>query len=143
MAAGERTLILAEGFSADPHYGKTMRGVLRYRRPDIVAILDSTRTDESHDGVPLVGDVEAARGYEPEVALVGVATQGGRFPPAWGKAGALVGGWDPFRRACPRGASDEETQSNEEVPVGLTRAVLRAGNPSGHRLVLAIPLQSC
>ena len=46
MAAGERTLILAEGFSGDPHYGKTMRGVLRYRREDVVAILDSTRADE-------------------------------------------------------------------------------------------------
>ena len=83
MAAGERTLILAEGFSADPHYGKTMRGVLRYRREDVVAILDSTRAGESQDGVPIVGDVESARSYEPQVALVGVATQGGRFPPAW------------------------------------------------------------
>ena len=38
-----RYLILAEGFSGDVHYGKTMRGVLRYRRDDVVAILDSTR----------------------------------------------------------------------------------------------------
>jgi hypothetical protein len=38
-----RYLLLAEGFSADPHYGKTARGVLRYRRDDVVAILDSTR----------------------------------------------------------------------------------------------------
>jgi len=83
LAAGERTLILAEGFSADPHYGKTMRGVLRYRREDVVAILDSTRADDDHDGVPIVADVESARAYTPEVALVGVATQGGRFPPAW------------------------------------------------------------
>jgi hypothetical protein len=36
LAAGERTLILAEGFSADTHYGKTMHGVLRYRRADVV-----------------------------------------------------------------------------------------------------------
>ena len=36
-------LILAEGFSGDPHYGKTMRGVLRYRREDVVAVLDSAR----------------------------------------------------------------------------------------------------
>ena len=43
MAAGERTLILAEGFSGDAHYGKTMRGVLRYRGEDVVAVLDSTR----------------------------------------------------------------------------------------------------
>jgi uncharacterized NAD-dependent epimerase/dehydratase family protein len=83
LAAGEQTLILAEGFSADHHYGKTMRGVLRYRRDDVVAILDSERVGETEDGVPIVGDVAAAMAYEPVVALVGVATQGGRFPPAW------------------------------------------------------------
>jgi uncharacterized NAD-dependent epimerase/dehydratase family protein len=78
-----RVLILAEGFSADTHYGKTMRGVLRYRREDVVAILDSSRAGESHDGLPVVGTVEEALAYEPSTALVGVATQGGRFPPAW------------------------------------------------------------
>ena len=83
MAAGERTLILAEGFSADAHHGKTMRGVLRYRGEDVVAIVDSERAGESESGVPIVAGVEAALAYEPHVALVGVATQGGRFPPAW------------------------------------------------------------
>lgn len=80
---GEPTLVLAEGFSADPHYGKTLRGVVRYRRDDMVAILDSTRVGELHDGVPIVGSVEDALPLGPRVALVGVATQGGRFPPAW------------------------------------------------------------
>ena len=42
-----RYLLLAEGFSDNPLYGKTMRGVLRYRREDVVAILDSTRRDEA------------------------------------------------------------------------------------------------
>jgi uncharacterized NAD-dependent epimerase/dehydratase family protein len=83
LAAGERTLILAEGFSADHHYGKTMHGVLRYRRDDVVAILDSARAGAREDGVPIVADVESARAFAPQVALVGVATQGGRFPPAW------------------------------------------------------------
>jgi uncharacterized NAD-dependent epimerase/dehydratase family protein len=78
-----RYLILAEGFSDDPHYGKTMRGVLRYRRDDVAAILDSTRAGESQDGVPIVGRIENALPLEPDTALVGVATQGGRFPPAW------------------------------------------------------------
>jgi uncharacterized NAD-dependent epimerase/dehydratase family protein len=78
-----RLLILAEGFSGDPHYGKTMRGVLRYRREDVAVILDSTRAGEAHDGVPIVATVEEAQPFEPNVALVGVATQGGRFPPAW------------------------------------------------------------
>ena len=83
MAAGERTLVLAEGFSGDAHYGKTLRGVLRYRREDVVVILDSTRVGEEESGVPIVGDVPSALDYVPAVALVGVATQGGRFPPAW------------------------------------------------------------
>jgi D-glutamate N-acetyltransferase len=77
-------LILAEGFSADPHYGKTARGVLRYRRADVVAILDSTRErGAADDGVPVVQSVDEAMQYGPSTALVGVATQGGRFPPEW------------------------------------------------------------
>jgi len=78
-----RYLLLAEGFSGDPHYGKTMRGVLRYRRDDVVAILDSTRAGEAEDGVPVVGNVEDSLELGPTTALVGVATQGGRFPPEW------------------------------------------------------------
>ncbi len=80
-----RLLILGEGFSHDPHYGKTMRGIVRYGPDPVVAILDSTRAGAAHDGVPIVGEVNAALPYDPEVALVGVATQGGRFPPAWRK----------------------------------------------------------
>jgi uncharacterized NAD-dependent epimerase/dehydratase family protein len=83
LAAGEPTLILAEGFSGDPHHGKTMRGVLRYRGEDVVAIVDSERAGESEAGVPIVGTVAEGLSYGPTVALVGVATQGGRFPPAW------------------------------------------------------------
>ena len=78
-----RYLLLAEGFSGDPHYGKTMRGVLRYRRDDVAAILDSTRAGEIEEGVAVVGSVEDALPLGPTTALVGVATQGGRFPPEW------------------------------------------------------------
>ena len=51
-------LILAEGYSHDPHYGKTMYGVLRYRREDVVAILDTKRGGETQDGVPIVATVD-------------------------------------------------------------------------------------
>jgi uncharacterized NAD-dependent epimerase/dehydratase family protein len=78
-----RLLILAEGYSADAHHGKTMRGVLRYGQDDVVAILDSERAGERHEGVPIVAAVEEALPLRPTVALVGVATTGGRFPPAW------------------------------------------------------------
>ncbi len=76
-------MILAEGYSADPHYGKTMNGVLRYRGQDVVAVLDSERAGETRHGVPVVGTVTDALGFAPTAALVGVATQGGRFPGAW------------------------------------------------------------
>jgi uncharacterized NAD-dependent epimerase/dehydratase family protein len=78
-----RLLLLAEGFSGDPHFGKTALGVLRYRRADVVAILDSERAGVLMDGVPVVGSVNDALCFNPTTALVGVATQGGRFPPAW------------------------------------------------------------
>jgi uncharacterized NAD-dependent epimerase/dehydratase family protein len=78
-----RLLILAEGFSDDPHHGKTLRGVLRYRPEEVLAVLDSRRAGETEGGAPVVGDVAAAMRFRPTTALVGVATQGGRFPPAW------------------------------------------------------------
>ncbi len=79
----KRYLILAEGRSGDPHYGKTARGVIRYAPDPTVAILDSTRAGETQDGIPIVAAVDDALDLGPTTALVGVATQGGRFPPAW------------------------------------------------------------
>jgi uncharacterized NAD-dependent epimerase/dehydratase family protein len=79
----KRYLILAEGRSDDPHYGKTARGVLKYGAERVVAILDSTRAGETYDGIPVVASVNDALCFNPTTALVGVATAGGRFPPAW------------------------------------------------------------
>ena len=79
----KRYLILAEGRSGDPHYGKTARGVIRYAPDPAVAVVDSMRPGETLDGVPIFATVREALRLEPTTALVGVATQGGRFPPAW------------------------------------------------------------
>ena len=79
----KRYLILAEEFSQDPHYGKTLRGVLRYRRESVVAILDTSHAGEAMDGVPVVASVDEALPFAPDTALVGVVTQGGRFPADW------------------------------------------------------------
>jgi uncharacterized NAD-dependent epimerase/dehydratase family protein len=79
----KRYLILAEGRSGDPHYGKTARGVIRYAPDPAVAVVDSTRPGEYLDGVPVFATVPEALRLEPTTAIVGVATQGGRFPPAW------------------------------------------------------------
>jgi uncharacterized NAD-dependent epimerase/dehydratase family protein len=81
--SAKRYLVLAEGKSGDEHYGKTMRGLVHYGPHPVVAILDSTRAGESYEGIPIVATVEEALPLEPTTAAVGVATQGGRFPPAW------------------------------------------------------------
>ena len=83
MASGKKYLVLAEGNSGDSHYGKTMRGIVHYAPDPVVAILDSERAGETYREIPIVGSVEEALDYRPTVATVGVATQGGRFPPAW------------------------------------------------------------
>src|ERR687896_552022 len=117
----KRYLILAEGFSGDPHYGKTTHGLVRYRRDDIVAILDSTRAGETMDGLPVVATVNDALCFNPNTALVGVATQGGRFPPAWrdllrsaisrrGGAGSARSSCRPARRGSrSRGGASRST----------------------------------
>jgi uncharacterized NAD-dependent epimerase/dehydratase family protein len=79
----KKYLILAEEFSHDPHYAKTAHGVMRYRRESVVAMLDTKRAGETEDGVPIVGSVNDALCFNPNTALVGVVTQGGRFPGDW------------------------------------------------------------
>ena len=60
-----------------------MRGIVAYAPDPVVAILDSERAGETYRELPIVATVEEALAYEPTTATVGVATQGGRFPPAW------------------------------------------------------------
>ena len=79
----KRYLALAEGYSADDHYGKTTYGVIRYGSEPVVVVLDSERVGETVEGVPVVGTVADALAYEPTTALVGVAVAGGRLPPVW------------------------------------------------------------
>ena len=83
MTKARRILILGEGLSHDPQYGKTMRGIIRYGPDPVVAILDSARAGEMQDGIPVVETVNDSLCFDATVAVVGVATQGGRFPPAW------------------------------------------------------------
>jgi uncharacterized NAD-dependent epimerase/dehydratase family protein len=83
VSGPRKLLILAEGYSGDSHYGKTARGVMRYRPEQVAALLDSERAGETQDGVPIVGTVDDALRFGPTTAHVGVATAGGRFPPAW------------------------------------------------------------
>jgi uncharacterized NAD-dependent epimerase/dehydratase family protein len=78
-----RYLILAEGHSTDSHHGKTMRGVIRYAPDPTVAILDSERAGQLHEGIPVVARVADSLCFGPTAALVGVAPTGGVLPPEW------------------------------------------------------------
>jgi uncharacterized NAD-dependent epimerase/dehydratase family protein len=98
-------LLLAEGHSDDAHYGKTALGVLRYAREDVVAVLDSARAGTTIDGVPVVATVGEALAHDPSTALVGVATAGGRFPPAW----------QALLRACAAAGLDLESGLHERL----------------------------
>jgi uncharacterized NAD-dependent epimerase/dehydratase family protein len=60
-----------------------MRGIVHYAPDPVAAILDSERAGESYREIPIVASVDEALAYGPTTATVGVATQGGRFPPAW------------------------------------------------------------
>jgi uncharacterized NAD-dependent epimerase/dehydratase family protein len=78
-----RLLILAEGHSADPHHGKTARGVLRYGQDPVAAILDSERAGAREGDVPVVATVAEGVERGATVAMVGIAPTGGRLSAAW------------------------------------------------------------
>lgn len=82
---GRRTILLAEGdFSI---FGaKTAVSYLRYRIDDVVAVVDSTcRHSSVHDvlgfggEIPVVSSVREALELRPEVAVLGLAPQGGQL----------------------------------------------------------------
>jgi uncharacterized NAD-dependent epimerase/dehydratase family protein len=56
---------------------------MRYAPEKVVALLDTERAGETEQGFPIVGSVNDSLCFNPTTALVGVATAGGRFPPAF------------------------------------------------------------
>jgi len=56
---------------------------MRYAPEKVVALLDTERAGETEQGFPIVGTVNDSLCFNPTTALVGVATAGGRFPPAF------------------------------------------------------------
>ncbi len=92
---------------------------MRYRHESVAAILDTQRAGESEDGVPVVASVDEALGLGPDTALVGVATQGGRFP----------GDWEELLKSCVAAGLDLENGLHvrlHDVP-GLAELAERNG----------------
>jgi uncharacterized NAD-dependent epimerase/dehydratase family protein len=83
----QRIVLLTEGFT-EPETAKTAASVLRYRREDVVAILDSTQAGrtaeellETGGDVPIVASLD-----EIELAdtlVLGIAPPGGKLPDTW------------------------------------------------------------
>jgi uncharacterized NAD-dependent epimerase/dehydratase family protein len=86
-AAQHRIVLLTEGHG-EPLAGKTASCLLRYRAPEIVAILDSTQAGRTADDlfatggrIPVVATLDEA-GPADEL-LIGIAPPGGRIPQTW------------------------------------------------------------
>ncbi|AWT59117.1 MAG: hypothetical protein DF168_00294 [Candidatus Moanabacter tarae] len=85
----KRIVILAEG-ELDPFTAKTAAGIIRYRRGEVVGILDSNHLGERledllgvGEGIPIVANLSDLEKYEPDTLIIGVATPGGQFPDSW------------------------------------------------------------
>jgi len=82
-----KLVVLTEGYT-EPHAAKTASCLVRYRRDEVVALLDSTEQGKTaHDllgvgqDVPIVGTL--AEAPEANTLLLGIAPPGGKIPDAW------------------------------------------------------------
>lgn len=85
----KRIVILTEGHT-DLTSGKTAAGVLRYRRDEIVAFLDSTQAGRDVSellgfghGVPIVATLLDTLQFEPDTLFIGISPSGGILPESW------------------------------------------------------------
>jgi uncharacterized NAD-dependent epimerase/dehydratase family protein len=136
-AAPRRIVLLTEGHS-EPLAGKTASCLLRYRAPEIVAILDSTQAGRTADDlfrvggpIPVVATLDQA-GPADEL-LIGIAPPGGRVPAAWrplilaaiGRGMRIVSGLHDFLADDPefaaaardRGVELRDVRRNDERDV--------------------------
>ena len=82
-----RIVLLTEGAS-DPHTAKTACSMIRYRRPEVAAVLDSTRAGQIvqkslgvGDSLQFVARLEEVP--DADTLTIGIAPPGGRIPDAW------------------------------------------------------------
>lgn len=89
QTAPRRIVILASG-RLDAFTAKTAAGVIRYRRDEVIGVIDPDHA--GHDledligvgaGIPIVGGLADLAAKEPDMLLIGVATPGGKLPEGW------------------------------------------------------------
>src|SRR5687768_9870362 len=84
-----KIICLTEGHT-EPHAGKTATNIVRYRREEVVALLDSKERGKTAQEllgvggdvpVPIVGALDEAP--EANTLVLGIAPPGGKIPPPW------------------------------------------------------------
>jgi uncharacterized NAD-dependent epimerase/dehydratase family protein len=82
-----RKFVILTAGQTNPVTAKTAACVIRYRRQEVVALLDDTQRGRTSGellgvgDVPVVGSLDEAPGAN--TLLIGIAAAGGRIPPAW------------------------------------------------------------
>ena len=86
LSEKRRIIILTEG-SLDPFTAKTAAGIIRYRRDEVIGVLDPGHAGQRLEeligvgaGIPIAASFSELDKYEPDTAIIGIATPGGRLP---------------------------------------------------------------
>ncbi|MDN3513031.1 MAG: DUF1611 domain-containing protein [Candidatus Brocadia sp.] len=86
-----RLVILTEG-RLDVFSAKTAVSIIRYRREDVVALVDQVNAGKDPEsiigigkGIPIVGSIEETLHLKPTGLLIGIAPPGGMLPAEWRK----------------------------------------------------------
>ena len=82
-----KIVCLTEGHT-EPHAGKTAANVVRYRREEVIALLDSTQAGktagellDAGPDVPIVANLQQTP--EADTLVLGIAPPGGKIPSSW------------------------------------------------------------
>lgn len=150
LTAHSRVVILLQGGIKGQH-GKTGLAFLRYSQTKVVAVIDAEAKGESLESltkierdVPIVGDVTAALGYQPDVLLIGIAPSGGQLPPdllaeiaiAVQAGLSIINGLHtPLKEHFPNLQLGQEIWDIRQEPPGLTIGKGLARSLSGQRIL--------
>ncbi|MDP6060974.1 MAG: DUF1611 domain-containing protein, partial [Pirellulaceae bacterium] len=84
-----RIVILAAG-KLDAFTAKTAAGVIRYRKQEVVGVLDPDHAGQPLEeligigvGIPIVATLRELDDHKPDTLMIGVATPGGKLPRMW------------------------------------------------------------
>ncbi|MDZ4872432.1 MAG: hypothetical protein CLLPBCKN_001820 [Chroococcidiopsis cubana SAG 39.79] len=88
QAESRVAILLHDGIKGSQ--GKTGLALLRYSQAQIIAVIDRQCAGESlpvvsgiNRDIPIVGSVEEALAYNPDILAIGIAPSGGILPPEW------------------------------------------------------------